>query len=152
MDTLAALALATEKPHPEIIKTPPTRKGDRIMTPYIWRQIYGMSLFIIICSFLNITFGKLYYDLDYSVSDSKFDSDRNPTDKGIHYTIIFNIFVWMTIFNEFNCRLIHPKKLNIFEHITSNWNFLIVIGIIILVQLIIVEYGGFAFQTASLTT
>jgi len=37
MDTLAALALATERPHPDIIKTPPTRKGDRIMTPYIWR-------------------------------------------------------------------------------------------------------------------
>jgi Ca2+-transporting ATPase len=37
MDTLAALALATERPHLDIIKTPPTRKGDKIMTPHIWK-------------------------------------------------------------------------------------------------------------------
>jgi Ca2+-transporting ATPase len=28
MDTLAALALATERPHPSIIRNPPIKKGD----------------------------------------------------------------------------------------------------------------------------
>lgn len=45
MDTFAALALATERPHPSIIKNPPVRKGDKIMTPVIWRQIYGMAAY-----------------------------------------------------------------------------------------------------------
>jgi len=110
-----------------------------------------MSFFIIVAQFLNITFGKLYYGLDYSVSDERFDDDKNPTNKGIHFTLIFNIFVWMTIFNEYNCRLIHPKKLNILEHLYSNWYFIIVMNIIVLVQLVIVQFGGFAFQCAALT-
>jgi len=37
MDTLGALALATERPSAAIIRTPPTRKGDTIMTPFMWR-------------------------------------------------------------------------------------------------------------------
>lgn len=37
MDTLAALALATERPHPSIIKSPPIRQGDNILTPVVWR-------------------------------------------------------------------------------------------------------------------
>jgi len=37
MDTFAALALASEKPHPSIIRNPPTKKGDQIMTPILWR-------------------------------------------------------------------------------------------------------------------
>jgi hypothetical protein len=32
MDTFAALALATEKPHPSIIKTPPFKPTDSIIT------------------------------------------------------------------------------------------------------------------------
>ena len=38
MDTLAALALATERPHPSIIRNPPIKRGkDNIMTKAIWR-------------------------------------------------------------------------------------------------------------------
>jgi len=37
MDTFAALALATERPHPSIIRTPPVKKGDLIMTRIMWR-------------------------------------------------------------------------------------------------------------------
>ena len=32
MDTLAALALATERPHGSIIRTPPVREGDNIIS------------------------------------------------------------------------------------------------------------------------
>jgi hypothetical protein len=37
MDTFAALALATERPHPSIIKSPPIKSHDRILTPIMWR-------------------------------------------------------------------------------------------------------------------
>jgi magnesium-transporting ATPase (P-type) len=37
MDTFAAIALASEKPHPSIIRTPPTKDGDLIMTKFLWR-------------------------------------------------------------------------------------------------------------------
>jgi len=45
MDTLAALALATERPHPAIIRTPPVKKGEDIMVATMWRQIYGVGIY-----------------------------------------------------------------------------------------------------------
>jgi len=37
MDTFAALALASEKPHPSIIRTPPTKEGELVVTKVMWR-------------------------------------------------------------------------------------------------------------------
>lgn len=65
MDTLAALALATEKPKPSIITAPPIKGGENILTGVIWRQIYGMSAYIIIIMTILLLFGKLIWDLDY---------------------------------------------------------------------------------------
>lgn len=65
MDTLAALALATEVPRPSIIATPPIRKGDNILTPVIWRQIYGVTAYIVIMMTFLIVFGHLIWDLKY---------------------------------------------------------------------------------------
>jgi Ca2+-transporting ATPase len=65
MDTFAALALATEKPRPSIIATPPIRKGDNVLTPVVWRQIYGVSAYIVIVMTFLIFFGKLIWDFDY---------------------------------------------------------------------------------------
>lgn len=43
-----------------------------------------------------------------------------------HFTIIFNTFVMMTLFNEINARKIRGER-NIFENITRNPIFCIVI-------------------------
>jgi magnesium-transporting ATPase (P-type) len=65
MDTLAALALATERPHPSIIRTPPTRKGDLIITPVMWRQIYGISLYMVFVMIIQLAFSGMIWGLDY---------------------------------------------------------------------------------------
>ena len=41
MDTLAALALATEPPHPTELKNEKLRKRDNIITPIMMRNIFG---------------------------------------------------------------------------------------------------------------
>jgi len=46
MDTFAAIALGSERPHPSIIKAPPVRQGEPLLTGTMWRQIYGMTLYI----------------------------------------------------------------------------------------------------------
>jgi len=48
-----------------------------------------------------------------------------------HFTLIFNVFVWMQIFNFLNARKIEDE-LNIFENITASPMFLIIVVIIIL--------------------
>lgn len=45
MDTLAALALATEPPHPSLLDQPPYGKRDSIMTAVMFRNIVGQALF-----------------------------------------------------------------------------------------------------------
>ena len=41
MDTLAALALATEPPHPTELKKERVRKHDKIILKVMWRNILG---------------------------------------------------------------------------------------------------------------
>ena len=57
------------------------------------------------------------------------DGDGNPIPNGAgqpigsppsqHFTIIFNAFVWMQIFNEINARKIHGER-NVFENFFNN--------------------------------
>ena len=45
MDTFAALALATEPPKEEIMKGKPYPKTENILTPVMWRNVIGQSIF-----------------------------------------------------------------------------------------------------------
>lgn len=46
-------------------------------------------------------------------------------DPSLHFTIIFNAFVLMTLFNELNARKIHNER-NIFQGIQNNMFFLVI--------------------------
>jgi Ca2+-transporting ATPase len=94
MDTFAALALASEKPHPSIIRTPPTKDGELVMTKVIWRQIYGVALWNVIVMALLIVFGKYFWGLDYNKND-EFFINGVPTSKCTMYTILFETFVFL---------------------------------------------------------
>ena len=146
MDTLAALALATEKPHPSIIKTPPLKQGDNILTPVVWRQIYGVSLYIIFVMVILMVFGPLMWDLQYKQIESVIQN----SDKLTHYTILFNTFIFMTLFNEINCRKVGSRQFNVFSNIFSNIFFILVIAAILAAQFTLVEFFGFAVRLAKL--
>jgi hypothetical protein len=68
----------------------------------------------------------------------------------VHYTIVFNAFVWQQLFNELNARSIDDHQ-NIFKGLHKSPIF---IGVLILsagLQAIIVEFGGSAFKCAPLS-
>ena len=75
MDTFAAIALASEKPHPSIIRTPPVKKGDVVVTKVIWRQIYGITLYNLLVMALLICFGKYMWGLEFNKNDDFYDAD-----------------------------------------------------------------------------
>ena len=60
-------------------------------------------------------------------------------------TLVFNTFVWMQIFNQYNNRRL-DNKLNIFEGIHRNFFFIGIQFIIIAGQIMIVFIGGAAFS------
>jgi hypothetical protein len=68
-------------------------QSRKVFTPTMWRNIYGMSLYITLICVFFIVFGKSLFGLSYSAYDD------DSTDKTKHYTIIFNVFIWANLFN-----------------------------------------------------
>lgn len=58
--------------------------------------------------------------VDSVIKYSDLNKVREPS---VHFTIIFNVFVLMTLFNEINARKIHDER-NVFKGIMSNSIFL----------------------------
>ena len=45
MDTLAAISLATEPPHPTNLKQEKQKKQDKLITPVMWRNISCQAIY-----------------------------------------------------------------------------------------------------------
>jgi Ca2+ transporting ATPase len=65
-----------------------------------------------------------------------------------HFTVVFNSFVMMQVFNFFNCRKLYDE-LNVLEGLTKNWLFLLVVLLIVCLQIVIVTFGSVAFSLYS---
>ena len=63
----------------------------------------------------------------------------------VHMTMIFNTFVFYSLFNQINSRIIN-NDLNIFHRILDNWMFIAVTSTEILIQYLIVQFGGLIFK------
>ena len=84
---------------------------------------------------------------DYPATAS-FDTDEN---KLKHYTILFNTFFFMQVFNTLNCRKMGSQELNIFTNFFNNpMYFLVIVGECIM-QVILVNVFGKFFRCYPLT-
>jgi hypothetical protein len=70
---------------------------------------------------------------------------------GYHFTIFFDIFVFMQVFNSINARKLNPKEFNVFEGIKNNIYYIIVQGFIVFGQILLVTFGGRAVRTQPLS-
>lgn len=136
MDTLAALALATDPPTQKILERPPQPKSEPLITHNMWKMIIGQVIYQLVVS-LTLYFAGMHI-LGYN------ESQRLELD-----TIVFNTFVWMQIFNEFNNRRL-DNKFNIFEGIHRNFWFQGINLIMIGGQIMIIFIGGAAFRITAL--
>lgn len=66
-----------------------------------------------------------------------------------HFTLIFNVFVLMTLFNEINARKLYGER-NVFEGIHKNPYFYVIWIICFVGQILIVNFGGIAFSVVPL--
>ncbi|PKI42842.1 hypothetical protein CRG98_036640 [Punica granatum] len=137
MDTLGALALATEPPTNELMKRPPVGKGMSFITRAMWRNIIGQSIYQLAVLGVLIFGGKKLLGLHGSDATDVLNS------------VIFNTFVFCQVFNEINSRDI--EKLNIFRGMFSSWIFLLVIASTVAFQAIIVEFLGTFASTVPLS-
>ena len=63
----------------------------------------------------------------------------------VHMTMIFNTFVFYSLFNQINSRIIN-NDLNIFHRILDNWMFIAVTSTEMIIQFLLVQYGGLVFK------
>ena len=140
MDTFAALALATDAPTEKILDRKPTPKHAPLITTNMWKMIIGQAIYQLAVTFVLYFAGSKI--LGYSTHDDKRQLQLD--------TIVFNTFVWMQIFNEFNNRRL-DNKLNIFEGVHRNGFFAVINAIMIGGQIMIIFVGGKAFQITRLS-
>ncbi|XP_048320910.2 putative calcium-transporting ATPase 11, plasma membrane-type isoform X2 [Ziziphus jujuba] len=137
MDTLGALALATEPPHDGLMKRQPVARGASFITKAMWRNIIGQSIYqLVVLAILNFD-GKQLLRL----------AGSDATD--VLNTVIFNSFVFCQVFNEINSRDI--EKINIFRGMFDSWVFLGVMVGTVVFQVIIVEFLGTLASTVPLS-
>ena len=154
MDTLAALALATEHPEEKSLLRPPVYLQAPLMS-YPMRAfviIHGTFQFIIMMVVIFIGH-KIFDCTDISGCSSHGGTiDGKYCARGEqHTTVIFNIFIWLQIINEFNARKLYGE-MNVFEGIlTRSRMFAAVFVVIIGFQVFAVEAAGSFMSTTSLT-
>ena len=73
---------------------------------------------------------------------------HNANGGSVHMTIIFNVFVIYTLFNQINCRII-DDSFNIFKRITRSILFPLITLLEMILQIIIVCFGKSIFHVAN---
>lgn len=142
MDTFAASALATEPPSEKLLDDMPYKRTEKIVTACMWRNILGQGVYqaIILCVLLFR--GKELFGIDYPAEQEFFDANGDPTKKNLHFTLIFNIFVFLQVFNIINARKLGEREWNVFSGFFNNWLFLMIFAVMVVVQILMVQYGG----------
>ncbi|XP_062712698.1 plasma membrane calcium-transporting ATPase 1 isoform X6 [Aedes albopictus] len=143
MDTLASLALATEMPTPDLLLRKPYGRTKPLISRTMMKNILGQAIYQLIIVFGLLFVGDRFLDIE-SGRGQPLNSEATQ-----HFTIIFNVFVFMTLFNELNARKIHGQR-NIFEGLFTNPIFYSIWIVTLVSQIFIIQYGKVAFSTKAL--
>lgn len=156
MDTLAALALATDKPDKLILDRKPKGRDTPLISVSTWKMILGQASLQLIVTFVIHFKGHQLFFPDKPTLSGKEQEQLNA--------LTFNTFVWLQFFklivarkldeadgiSSFKKRLT-ANNLNFFQDLLRNYYF---IGIALLIggfQILIMFVGGAAFSIARQT-
>lgn len=136
MDTLAGLAFSYEAPLLSYMKERPKKNSESIINRYMVTEILSSGIY---SSFLCLFFLKS----DFIKNLFRIDSVNKYL-----MTAFFALFIFMSIFNLFNAR---TTRINLLNNILKNKIFIFIVCLIVLVQLIIIYFGGDMFRSYGLT-
>lgn len=85
MDTLGALALATEPPYDELMDKPPVGRKGTLITAVMWRNIFGQTIYQLLVLWQLQSQGKVLLKLGGDDAQKVLD------------TMIFNTFVFCQV-------------------------------------------------------
>lgn len=105
----------------------------------MWKMILGQAVYQLAVTFM------LYFAGDKIIG--RHLGEKEP--QKVLATIVFNTFVWMQIFNQYNNRRL-DNHFNVFEAMHRNLWFLGISTIMVAVQIMIIFVGGAAFGVTPL--
>ncbi|PPJ53383.1 hypothetical protein CBER1_01013 [Cercospora berteroae] len=129
MDTMAALALATDPPSRQILNRKPDPKSAPLFSVTMWKMIIGQAIY-------QLTVTLILYFAGPSILDYEGELEHRQ-----HRTLVFNTFTWMQIFNALNNRRL-DNRFNVFEGLTRNLFFVGIFLVMIGGQVLIIFVGG----------
>jgi Ca2+-transporting ATPase len=135
MDTLAALALSLEPKRDELMHEPPKRRDQSFITRSMAENVLVMSIYFIVVTLAMQATG-WYLGAD-------------PSQPAMVSSVIFTTYVFMQVFNLFNARSVRPDR-SAFAGVRESRNFWMVLSLIVVVQILLTQFGGSAFGTAPL--
>ncbi|KAJ3010188.1 Calcium-transporting ATPase 10, plasma membrane-type [Thoreauomyces humboldtii] len=139
MDSLGALALASDEPEDDILDHPPHARTESLlslpMRQYIVMQVI-YQITILLCLFLGGADNWIPYNSDWYPEK---DLTGTPTRRAS--TIVFLVFIFMQLTNIVMARQLNGQ-LNFFKGIFRNKLFLAIVFIIALVQVLVTVFGG----------
>ena len=104
------------------------------------------------------------WGLEYDITDGFFwtngdikdgkITDENlvgkPRDILVVYTLLFNTFIYLHLFNEINCRKVGATEFNVFHNLFANWYFIFTVGGLMVAQYFFVQLGSTMTRCAPL--
>ncbi|KAL3229995.1 Calcium-transporting ATPase 2 [Nakaseomyces bracarensis] len=157
MDTLAALALATDKPDPNIMDRKPKGRSTPLITPSTWKMIIGQATLQLVVTFTLYFHGAQYF---FGVPKEELPGHKHQQINAM----IFNTFVWLQWFTLLVSRKlgeadgikdwrkrITATNLNFFQDLFRNFYFIFIMLLIAILQVLIMFFGGAPFSIARQT-
>lgn len=135
MDTMGALALGTEPPSETLLQRLPYKRNASLISRVMWRNIIIQSIFQIALLGYVLVMGASAFGVEEGTVQ--------------HFTVVFNVFVFCQIFNEFNARSITNDP-NVFKGLFKNTVFVGISLFTIGAQFLLVQYGGDFVKTTPL--
>ncbi len=147
MDTFASIALCSEPPRPGVMKVPPKKKDENIVTPAMMQTIFltaGFFIVVMLALLAGMEYGGWF------AGDGP-KSSEFPEITTRQVSIFFTIYIFFQVWNQINCRSLTPESSG-FTHLFANPPFLVIAGLVALGQLLIVSvpWLGTIFKTEPL--
>ncbi|OQO13007.1 hypothetical protein B0A48_02471 [Cryoendolithus antarcticus] len=136
MDSLAALALASDPPTEEILDRKPLKRSAPLISITMWKQVIGQAILQLIITFV------MYYGAPAWLGI--------PSDGLEIRSLVFATYVNLQISNMLNNRRL-DNKFNVFQGVFKNYFFIVVFLAMIGCQVMIMYVGGRAFSIQRIT-
>lgn len=145
MDTFAAIALCSEPPRPGLMRQPPKRRDESILTPAMLGNIFATAGFFVVVM-IGLLVG-MQHGGWFAGTGPKSVEFSELTYRQV--TIFFTVYVFFQVWNQINCRSLNPRESGLYR-LFDNPQFLLIASLTVVGQVLIVTLGGVVFNVEPL--